>query len=164
MKKIILLATVITAITFSSCSKEQGCTDSEATNFSITAEENDGSCLYTVKGCTDSDSETYNSLATEDDGSCEYEGSFVIWTAEIGAGQSANVYLNGILQGNIAISFSTAPDCGQTGALTITKDLGSNTEGSYLLTVDVISEGVLIENAYSATLIFEANTCSSIEL
>ena len=42
--KTIVLAIVVVAITFTSCKKEQGCTDSRANNFSVSAEEDDGSC------------------------------------------------------------------------------------------------------------------------
>ena len=45
MKKIIYLFLIIPLL-FSSCTKEQGCIDAQATNYNIDAEEDDGSCLY----------------------------------------------------------------------------------------------------------------------
>ncbi len=51
MKKVKLmmmtLMMCLTAVTITSCSKEKGCTDRDATNYSSSAEENDGSCRYT---------------------------------------------------------------------------------------------------------------------
>lgn len=45
MKKIFYVF-LLAAFTFSSCSKEEGCTDSTAINFNQDAEEDDGSCEY----------------------------------------------------------------------------------------------------------------------
>ena len=49
MKKFIYFFVVITII-FSSCTKEEGCTDSLAINFNVDAENDDGSCQYGVAG------------------------------------------------------------------------------------------------------------------
>ena len=49
MKKIIYSFIAI-AFIFSSCTKEEGCTDSLATNFNIDAENDDGSCIYGFAG------------------------------------------------------------------------------------------------------------------
>ena len=49
MKKFIYLFLAITVI-FSSCKKEEGCTDSLATNFNIDAENDDGSCIFGITG------------------------------------------------------------------------------------------------------------------
>jgi len=49
MKKIIYSFIAI-AFIFSSCTKEEGCTDSLATNFNIDAENDDGSCVYGFAG------------------------------------------------------------------------------------------------------------------
>ena len=49
MKNFIYLFFAI-AFVFSSCSKEEGCTDSLATNFNIDAENDDGSCVFGIAG------------------------------------------------------------------------------------------------------------------
>ena len=49
MKKTLYLFLAI-ALTFSSCKKEEGCTDSQATNYNADAEEEDASCVYSLTG------------------------------------------------------------------------------------------------------------------
>ena len=47
MKRYLLILCVFVLF---SCKKEQGCTDQIAINFNSTAEEDDGSCIYSVGG------------------------------------------------------------------------------------------------------------------
>jgi len=49
MKKMLYLFLVLPLI-FSSCAKEEGCTDSQATNYNADAEDDDGSCTYSLVG------------------------------------------------------------------------------------------------------------------
>ena len=49
MKKILYLFLVLPLI-FSSCKKEEGCKDALATNYNADAEEDDGSCTYSLVG------------------------------------------------------------------------------------------------------------------
>ena len=48
-----------------------GCMDSQADNYDVNANTDNGSCLYT--GCTDAIAINYDPLATTDDGSCIYD-------------------------------------------------------------------------------------------
>ena len=49
MKKIIYVFFAVSILS-TSCTKEEGCTDSFATNFNIDAENDDGSCVFGVAG------------------------------------------------------------------------------------------------------------------
>jgi len=49
MKKLLYIFFAVSII-FSACKKEEGCTDSLATNFNIDAEEDDGSCVFGITG------------------------------------------------------------------------------------------------------------------
>tara|TARA_B100001964_G_scaffold211388_1_gene246627 strand:+ start:829 stop:1455 length:627 start_codon:yes stop_codon:yes gene_type:complete len=49
MKKLIYLL-IVTALVFTACKKEEGCTDSTATNYNADAEKDDGSCIYGILG------------------------------------------------------------------------------------------------------------------
>ena len=51
-----------------------GCTDTEATNYSELATDDDGSCEYILYGCTNDVASNFNIDATDDDGSCLFCG------------------------------------------------------------------------------------------
>ena len=72
--KNILIATIICFFAFSSCKKEEGCTDISAENFDINATIDNGSCIYnlTKEGCTDMSADNFDPSATIDNGSCIY--------------------------------------------------------------------------------------------
>ena len=60
MKYFVTLLLIISAFLFSGCTKEQGCTNPDACNFSQSAEEDDGSCYLPGYECDDGNSTTLN--------------------------------------------------------------------------------------------------------
>ncbi|MDC0204281.1 hypothetical protein OAJ65_00635 [Flavobacteriales bacterium] len=60
MKKLLYLFLVVSFI-FTACKKEEGCTDAIATNYNADAEENDGSCIYSIVGDWDCTTMTIDS-------------------------------------------------------------------------------------------------------
>lgn len=139
MKKLFLLLGLV-LLTATSCKKE-GCTDQDATNF--------------------------ESEAKKDDGSCSYSGTLTPWHNEqdalflVGDGaETLYYYIDDQLVGTAAASayFPSAPVCGQNGAVTITRDLGSSKSSSHILTVE--DQTGFNYGTYSVTFI--ANTCVTV--
>jgi hypothetical protein len=122
-----------------------------------------------IKGCTDKDSKTYSSTAEEDDGSCLYEGYIVFWYSQaasaglIADGATAlTFYLNDQLVGSSAASvyWTTAPDCGQNGSITVTEDLENVKNHLYSLSV---KDQTGFEY-WTGTVSVDGNTCSQYQL
>lgn len=84
------------------------------------------------EGCNDPDATNYDVDAGKDDGSCIFEGSVVFWynaaTADfmqsLGVDE-LNFYVDGNLVGtrNINDFYTTQPDCGDAGSITVVKSL-----------------------------------------
>jgi len=143
----ILVAVLFSAATMftTSCSKEQGCTDPDSKKYSETAEEDDGSCAYEGKTVFWYDEEAATGLINDGAVSLTYyvDGKVV-------GSSSASVYWSG----------GTAPDCGQDGSVTVTKDLGNVKTQSYSYSVKDQTD----HEYWSGTLNFNANTCTALEL
>ena len=52
--------------------KVYGCTDRKANNYNSSANQDDGSCTYTIYGCTDPNANNYDPNASQNDGGCTY--------------------------------------------------------------------------------------------
>ena len=126
-----------------SCKKEEGCTDKSASNFSETAE--------------------------KDDGSCKYKGSVVFWydalTALLMSAEgieSLTFYVDGAIVGSTAASvyWDSAPSCGANGTITVEKDLGASKSKSF--TYSIVDN--FDDEIWGGTSSFEANTCKKLVL
>ena len=122
------------------------------------------------EGCTDSDATNYDSKAKKNCNCCEYRGDLVIWypksTADffvLNLTTSVNVYLDGVLVGNMPVSgsgyFSAAPACG-AGGKTFNVDMGSFSSRSYEYRIDD-QDGDMVDFGYVSV---SANKCSSLKI
>ncbi len=128
----------------SGCSKKEGCTDVDATNYDTEA---DKSC----SGC------------------CTYKGTVVIWYGQATANNLVNdgstsltYYVDNQVVGSSSanIYFTSSPDCGQNGSITVEKDLGNLKQKSFSYKVmddlgDIIWQG---------NIDFDATKCTALEL
>jgi len=121
------------------------------------------------KGCTNPLATNYDSGAKSDDGTCTYQGKVVIWADQTFADAAVtegiatwNFSIGGAPVGSMATStyFASAPSCGATGAVTIVKDLG--TQSSKDFTIDVTNETGAAVATYTVT--FKGGTCSNWKL
>lgn len=128
------------------------------------------SCLIPkVRGCMDRDSKNFNPNAQLDDGSCVYEGSIVFWCNQTTANALVNngataltFYVDGELVGSSAagVYWTGAPNCGQSGSVTVKKDLGGFKIKSSTYSV---RDQTGFER-WGGTVNFTANTCITFQL
>ena len=137
MKKILYLFLTVSLV-FSSCKKEEGCKDAQATNYNADAEEDDGSCLYNITGIWSVDdyilsgvslfSPTAGNALTSMAVNLYADGTS--WTlAYYSDGTELSVY--GIWSLPTTSTLSMTNSSGQTTLGTITKLNGSQCELSY---------------------------------
>lgn len=146
-KKLLLLFSAVVMLTAftTSCSKECGCTDKDATNYSESAEEDDGTCTY--EGNVVFYYEQSTAQALIGDGATSL--TFYIDNNIVGS-SSCDVYWAG----------SDSPDCDTEGAVTTTMNLGSSKFETH--TYKVVDDTDF--ERWSGDITFEANTCIAQEL
>lgn len=122
-----------------------------------------------IKGCTDKDSKNYDKTAQVNDGSCQYQGSVVFWYDQVASdglvadsAVSIGFYLNGDVIGSTQAKnfWLSSPICGETGSLTVQKDLGNVKTLEYTLSV---KDQTGFEY-WNAPVNFAANTCIQFQL
>ena len=143
MKKILLCLLVLVSIsTITSCKKE---------------------------GCTDPDSIKYDADAKTDNGTCEYEGKVVFWYSEATAlklivkgATTLTYYVDGQVVGSsaTAVYWTGAPNCDQTGSITVKKALGSVKNKSYTYSIKDQRE----HEYWKGVSNYTANTCLKLQL
>lgn len=141
MKKLLYLFLILPLL-FSSCAKEEGCTDSLAVNYNADAEDDDGSCLYTLVGFWDIQSFIVNGV--------EYIGgviadSYVVVNADLTT-EANTLYADGtilVVTGTINISGNTVTmtndDTGDVSTWTVTLFNGTSLD---LYCPNLIGSGV----------------------
>ena len=121
------------------------------------------------EGCTDSAAENYDAKAKKNDNTCRYEGSAVIWYGEeysaslaLTGSTSLRFFVDEQLVGSsdANVYFTGAPDCGQNGSITVTRDLGGVKGKTYPYKVEN-QLGTIIE---SGIINFVGGDCVKVEL
>jgi hypothetical protein len=122
-----------------------------------------------IKGCMDKDSQNYSATAQEDNGSCLYSGQMVFWydqTASAGLIADGATSLTFSLNSNVvdtrvtSIYWTTAPLCGDNGSVSVTEDLGKVKTLAYTLSVKDQTGFEYWKTAVN----FDANTCTQFQL
>lgn len=143
LNSLLFLALTAVLLSLTSCKKEEGCTDPNATS--------------------------YNPEAEVDNGTCTYEGEVVFWYGEntsIGLDNFGSSSLTFLVDGDIvgstssSVFWTSAPNCGDNGSITVTQNLGNVKSRSLTYSIED-QDGYEI---WSDIANFEANSCQSIEL
>jgi len=149
MKKIIMLLLAGYMILLSACSKKEGCTINSATNY-----------------CDDCE---------KDDGSCTFSGQYVPWWKQAFRDSCAaygianiQVFLDGSFQGTLPVSaqyWTSAPACGSSATLTITKTWQGTTAKDFNAYIKLLDgSGNVFYTSPNSTVSFTANGCRQEEI
>ena len=125
MKKLLYLFLAVSFI-FSACKKEEGCTDSTATNYNADAEDDDGSCTYSIVGVwTPTSVSGTSSMTATVMGQIvdSFDTTFTMTAAE--AGMDGDVEFTN--DGNMYIDGDTNSYTYSGNLLTVTDDEGTET-------------------------------------
>lgn len=126
------------------------------------------SCSKKV-GCSDPNAENYNADAKKDCNCCEYKGNLVFWQGKTSADDFATLgvktlfyYVDEQLVGSSSATqyWNGAPNCGQNGTITVTKDLKGSKSRAFTYKINDESGTTW----YDGIINFDANTCLSFEL
>lgn len=121
------------------------------------------------EGCTDRDSINFNPDANKDNGTCQYEGNAVFWYGKTTSKElqyygvtSLIYYVDGQIVGSSVTSvyWTSRPECGQNGSITVTKNLGGVKNKSYTYSVKDQTGYEL----WAGVINFTANSCEAVEL
>jgi hypothetical protein len=140
---LILGIVLIGTIAFTGCKKEQGCMDVDAFNYSDTAEEDDGSCIFKGSVAFYYDEATSTNLIND-------------------GATSLTIKVDGSVIGSYATSvfFTGTPDCSTASVVFVEKDLGTDKSKSYSYSIKD-DRG---HEYWSGTVTFDANTCTATKL
>lgn len=144
MKRFLSFLSILSvSILLSACSKDEGCTNPEASN--------------------------YDNEAIEDNGSCKFEGEMVFWfsqetSAELITEGTETLYFflddQEVGEAPTSLFWDEAPNCGAAGSLSVSGDLGSGTSRNF--TYRVIDEDGT--ERWTGIVAFSVNSCSTVEL
>lgn len=126
------------------------------------------SCSSPKSGCTDPNATNFSADADEDCKCCTFKGEVLFWYGKAMAQQFADqdvtalkVFVDGVLKTSAAnVYFNSTPDCGGTGTMTTTIDLGGVKNKSYEYQILDQDNNVLVEGIANYT----ANTCLKIQI
>ncbi|MBN8697402.1 MAG: hypothetical protein J0L87_12800 [Bacteroidetes bacterium] len=129
-KTLLLVASILLGFATIGCKKETGCTDVSATNYSSSAE--------------------------KDDGTCTYKGKATFWNLTTSGLGNVDVYVEGVPEGTITVNYSGTPSCGASGCVTYTAPAGTyaytayeqGTSLSWAGTVTIASNGCTTVKLY----------------
>jgi hypothetical protein len=132
------------------------------------------SCAKKIGGCMDTNATNFNINANENNGTCQYQGKVVFWWNQAFADScshagvdSVKIYTRGILQCATSVptqSWSSAPDCGSASVLAFSIPLGENTSENVTIQAILISHGGTTWSTVNYNPLVAFNSCQSFQL